>query len=95
MFKSTTGLAADNFQAVFEFRSPVFIARILNFMMVKITKSLKVNLKMLNLEKGKTPSNQSVSDVLKLTEKWFYHKNACLAIWHSKVHSIKVFSYLD
>ena len=53
MFKSTTGLEADHFQTVFEFLYPVFVMRISNFMMVKITKSLKVILRMLNLKTAK------------------------------------------
>ena len=42
MLKSTTGLKADGFQAVFEFLRPVLVVRISNFMMVKITSSLKL-----------------------------------------------------
>ena len=53
MFKSATGLEADDFQTVFEFLYPVFVMRISNFMMVKITKSLKVILRMLNLKTAK------------------------------------------
>ena len=53
MFKSATGLEADDFQTVFEFLYPVFVMRISNFMIVKITKSLKVILRMLNLKTAK------------------------------------------
>ena len=65
MFKSTTGLEADYeafqnlqldlklmiFRLFLNFSTPVLIARISNFMMVKIRENLKVILKMLNLEK--------------------------------------------
>ena len=51
MFKSTTGLEADDFQVVFEFLDTGPHCENIKFMMVKITKNIKVILKMLNLEK--------------------------------------------
>ena len=66
MFKSTTGREADDFQTVFEFFRNGTLCENIKFYDVKITKSLKAILKMLNLEKRQS-SYQSMSFFMHLS----------------------------
>ena len=49
ILKPTTGLETDDFQATSEISALVFVVKIPNFMMLKITRSRNVILKILNL----------------------------------------------
>ena len=80
IFKSTTGLKKLMILRL-NFLTQVLVLTISNFMMVKITRSLEVAPKMLNLEKWQSAEqSSSFFYVLKLVEKWFYYKNVFLAI---------------
>lgn len=57
IFKFTAGLEADHCQAVFEFLDKGTCCENINFIMVNITRRLKVILKMLKLRKSKALSN--------------------------------------
>ena len=72
MFKSTTGLEADNFQAVFEFLDKVPHCENVKFYDGQNNENLKVILKMLNLEKRQAPSTRSIFYVLKFLCTFMY-----------------------
>ena len=91
MFKSTTGLEADGSQAVFEFLCTGPHCENIKFYDGQNKKEFKSYPQ--DLKPGKKAKLRGIDQffyVLKLVQKRFYYKNAFLAIWHPKVHSIKV-----